>query len=557
MRDLNTTEDWRTEEILQRHKMLFDTSRDTILFVRRDDGRILEANPSAEAAYGYTRDELLKLTAMDLRAPESMGSLDAQMAEADNRGILFETVHTRKDGTTFPVEVNSRGVMVNGTRTLISIIRDITERKRTEEALKASEHRYRTIFENTQEVFYKVDPQGMIVDISPSCQRYSGYTPEEFIGKHVLSFYHNAGDGQAFLKAIREKGEVTDYETLVKSKDGRALYVSANARLVPGPTENEFGVEGMLRDVTERKQQEKALQYETAFLDAVINCSQEGIILLDVERQKVIENQRARDLWKIVDDVHDDEDAVLHMIRSLKDAGSFREKLAHLFEHPQDSIQLELELKDGTVLDSHTSPINGKDGKNFGRLWTFKDITELRRYARNLENLSGTDALTSLANRRRFDEVLEREWRRAIRNGSSISLIMIDIDFFKAYNDRYGHLMGDECLRLVGSAIARAVQRPTDLSARYGGEEFACILPDTDLKAAIVVARKTLASVRALDIPHLSSSVTGHVTVSIGAATLIPGEDESVSHLIESADRSLYQAKQGGRNRIQSSGREA
>jgi diguanylate cyclase (GGDEF)-like protein len=163
--------------------------------------------------------------------------------------------------------------------------------------------------------------------------------------------------------------------------------------------------------------------------------------------------------------------------------------------------------------------------------------------------------LTALANRRRFDEALQREWERAIHNQSPISLLMIDIDFFKAYNDRYGHPMGDECLRRVASAIAQTVTRPTDLSARYGGEEFACILSDTDMKGAVAVAQRILGAIRSLNLPHLLSTVADHVTVSIGVGTSTPADGQPYAQLIEAADRSLYRAKQNGRNQIRARGR--
>lgn len=177
---------------------------------------------------------------------------------------------------------------------------------------------------------------------------------------------------------------------------------------------------------------------------------------------------------------------------------------------------------------------------------------ELKRYRDLLENLAATDGLTGVPNRRHFDQALEREWRSAIRRKTELSLILIDIDYFKVYNDHYGHLKGDECLRTVGQTLMAGPRRPSELLARYGGEEFACFLPDTDLAGATHVARELLESVRALKIPHSGSQVADHVTLSLGVACMAPAVGEPPSLLIERADVQLYNAKKSGRNQVQS-----
>jgi diguanylate cyclase (GGDEF)-like protein len=175
---------------------------------------------------------------------------------------------------------------------------------------------------------------------------------------------------------------------------------------------------------------------------------------------------------------------------------------------------------------------------------------ELKRYHDILENLSVTDGLTGIANRRRFDQFLEREWRRAIRSHSSLSLILMDIDLFKAFNDHYGHLAGDDCLRTLAQGLNEVIQRPADLLARYGGEEFACILPETDAQGATGVAEKIHRKIDSLNIAFPSPTSGNHITVSMGLATLIPLKRQSSADLIRFADELLYEAKRLGRNRI-------
>ena len=165
-----------------------------------------------------------------------------------------------------------------------------------------------------------------------------------------------------------------------------------------------------------------------------------------------------------------------------------------------------------------------------------------------LRLLSYLDPLTGIANRRYFDEYLKREWQRARREQKAISLIMIDIDFFKHYNDLYGHQAGDECLTHVATALRGALMRPGDIVARYGGEEFAVVLPNTLLDGARIVADRIALLVNHLDIEH-SGSQTGKVTVSLGMASRLPLSEDGCARLVASADAALYQAKQTGRNR--------
>lgn len=168
---------------------------------------------------------------------------------------------------------------------------------------------------------------------------------------------------------------------------------------------------------------------------------------------------------------------------------------------------------------------------------------------RRLEELSRTDGLTGVANRRQFEEVLEREWRRAWRNGGALALLMIDIDDFKKYNDRYGHQAGDDCLRRVAAALKGALARASDVVARYGGEEFVVVLPGSEQAPAIVAAERLRQRVEQLALPHEASTVAKTVTISVGVASLCPTEQESAQRLLSGADQALYGAKRGGRNR--------
>lgn len=185
-----------------------------------------------------------------------------------------------------------------------------------------------------------------------------------------------------------------------------------------------------------------------------------------------------------------------------------------------------------------------------GNLLVLKD--ELDRANRELLLLSAQDGLTGIANRRMFDNRLRDEWQRAIREGSSVSLVLLDVDHFKHYNDEFGHQAGDECLRQVARVLASAGRRPGDVAARYGGEEFALILPNTSADGAMVVASAVCDAVRQLGIAHASAATYEMVTVSIGVSSMlpVPGDEARWQDLIQQADSCLYIAKQEGRDRV-------
>jgi diguanylate cyclase (GGDEF)-like protein len=194
---------------------------------------------------------------------------------------------------------------------------------------------------------------------------------------------------------------------------------------------------------------------------------------------------------------------------------------------------------------------------------------ELSRYRTELEEKIRLDPLTQIANRRALDEQLAAEWQRAMRRPSALAFLMIDVDFFKLYNDHYGHVAGDQCLKKVAQALAASVNRAGELTARYGGEEFAVLLPEADLARALRTAERICQAVRSLEIEHINSAVAPCVTVSIGVVCVQPvfaefappGQTESppriptesiqpgVQRMVNQADEALYQAKQLGRNR--------
>jgi len=235
------------------------------------------------------------------------------------------------------------------------------------------------------------------------------------------------------------------------------------------------------------------------------------------------------------------------------------EKIFHVYNQvystgkPKKSLEWEIACKNGKTMAvaASVSPILATGGDAVGFRGIVRDISIQKRVEKTLARQSFQDELTGLANRRRFDEELQREISRARRGGFSLSLLLADIDCFKGFNDHYGHLAGDNCLKQVASALQRAVYRAGDLVARYGGEEFTTILPQTEIEGASIVAERQRRQVEALNISNDPSTAAKTVTVSIGVITARPTAQTTPEQFIAAADKALYRAKKAGRNRYQ------
>jgi diguanylate cyclase (GGDEF)-like protein/PAS domain S-box-containing protein len=226
---------------------------------------------------------------------------------------------------------------------------------------------------------------------------------------------------------------------------------------------------------------------------------------------------------------------------------------------PVETLTYRCARKDGSYVWMEASMRLYHDEKTWepiGFVNVVRDVTsrkaaeeELNLAFRLVENLAMVDGLTGVANRRRFDDTMDQEWRRAMRDGSLLSLLMIDVDHFKPYNDIYGHVLGDACLRQIAEAAQKLIHRSSDLFARYGGEEFVVVLPNTDSGGAQLVAEQIRRAVEECRLAH-AGNPHGVVTVSIGCATLTLSHDSPSTALVEAADQALYQAKSAGRNRV-------
>jgi PAS domain S-box-containing protein len=261
----------QAEDVLKRYQVLSQYAHDIILFVR-SDGRIIEANDAALQTYGYRRDELLEMSISRLRAEYSPELIAKQMAEADKGGIIFETVHLGKDGRRIPVEVSSRGVTIGNERVLLSIVRDISERKRVEAALQKSEMRFRSIFEDSAVGIYLIDKDGRILDGNEAIQGMLGYGHDELLKLTVRDVTHPEDldeDNRRFAELMAGKYDSYQIEKRYLRKDGRIMVGRLFKSVIRDPAGKPLNYVSMVEDFTERKAGEEALQYKNKELGII------------------------------------------------------------------------------------------------------------------------------------------------------------------------------------------------------------------------------------------------------------------------------------------------
>ena len=272
------------EEMLRRYELLANNTQDIMLFVDADSGRILEANAAATAAYGYTRDELLTLTIYHLRAEASLGRTARQMAAADRDGVGFETEHRRKDGSRFPVEVRSHGASLNGARILLSVVRDITRRRKDEEALRESEERFAKAFAtNPAGIVLTTVREGRIVDVNETWQAMFGYSRDEALGRSLvdLGIWPSPDNRERDVAALLERGAFVNEELSLRRRSGETLVCLGSAAMLQ--VAGEQVVLSAWLDITERKRAEVALGKSEAQMRAVFRSLAEGIVFLNTD----------------------------------------------------------------------------------------------------------------------------------------------------------------------------------------------------------------------------------------------------------------------------------
>ena len=426
-----------------------------------------------------------------------------------------------------------------------------------------SEERHRIIFETSPSAGVVWRDDFIITDWNRQAEVVFGWSREEVLGRSFTDFLLPEAEQPRLEHDLPQMLQMNMPLHIVNDnmrRDGRVITCEWFNSWLPERPGHPREVLSLATDITERKQSELALAEQEQLWRTIINTSPDGILIISLDG---VINHVSEKLLSMTGFESADELIGRSMLEFVDPDWHAKaiERIGLMLQGTYTGAgEYRVIRKDGSHawFEANAEVLRNLDGSPREIFIIERDITErkktehdLTELTRSLELLSITDSLTGLANRRHFDVVLETEFGRHVRSGGELSLIMLDIDHFKAFNDTYGHLKGDDCLREVGRVLRECTSRAVDLAARYGGEEFVCILPDTDRNGAVFLAEQIRRGIEALAIPHSKSSVADHVTASLGVVTTNCSMDSSPLSILSQADELLYQAKSSGRNRIE------
>jgi diguanylate cyclase (GGDEF)-like protein/PAS domain S-box-containing protein len=403
-----------------------------------------------------------------------------------------------------------------------------------------------------------VDMDGKWLKVNPSLCEMTGYQEEEILG---MSYREMTPEedvlkvqtlSEELLAGTRDNFQI---EKRYIRKDQQLIFALLTVSIVRNEEKEPLFYISQIQDITEMKRNEERLK----LFAIVAENTQHGVMITDKKMKIVYVNKGFTSITGY--SFNEALDETPHLIQSGKhDKAFYQEMWRHIEERGYWEGEIWNKHKDGTISPEwlNISPVKEENGNISHYVAVFRNITNLKMIEHKLTKmneklsvLSSLDGLTGIPNRRSFDEELQNRWNESLASGTPLSLLMLDIDFFKKYNDTYGHLQGDECLKKVAMCLTETAAGPLNLVARYGGEEFAIVMANTDKVTAFTMAENVNKMIRDLRIPHLQSEVHDYVTVSVGVASILPGESTSPFTLIEKADRALYGAKAKGRDRVE------
>jgi len=418
---------------------------------------------------------------------------------------------------------------------------------------------YRIMAENLTDMISAHKPDGECIYVSPFINEVLGYSQMEMIGTSSYDYIHPK-DIEAVMKWYMNtlhNENVYKMEYRMKRKDGTYIWVETSMKRILD--NNNFVKEliAVTRDISKNKEIQKEVLMSNARFSTLINSMDDVVFTIDKELNysglfgkwyTKIGLTEEKVVGKNIREVFPDESHKIHEESAIK---------ALKGEHVVYNWSLIANNK-YLFYQISLSPMENSKGEIIGVVAIGRDITkkviienELKISNEKLKKLSFLDGLTNIPNRRYFDEYIARKWENVSEASVDFSMIMIDVDYFKAFNDTYGHIKGDECLKVISKEIKNCLRKPEDLICRYGGEEFAIVLPETSAKEAEIIAHRIRSKVEGLKITNNNSPINPYITVSIGFATMKPSKNTLYKTLISNADKALYKAKEKGRNRIE------
>ena len=530
-------------------------------------GRLIAVSDDWLTQLGYSRQEVLGKLSSSFLTPESRDHAISRVLPEFFRQGRCENVEYQmvcKGGRVIDVLMSAildKGA--NGQQpTSLAVVTDVTARKAAELKLAESERRYKGLVEDQSEMVSLATPDGELRFVNHAYARLHNTQPNEMSGKNLLDYVpeEHRSSVARHLQTICSHDHSVEYENQVCLPDGQARWISWTNRALADATGKVTLIHSVGRDINRRVAVEQRLKESEARYRLLAEYSADMVFQLDLGLVRNYVSPACREVLGYepeemigvgpVSMMHpEDAERVAQILRSLLDGRADRHTVINRIRH-RDGRWIWVEAQLRTLRNQQT-------GVPEGIIGALRDISarkaiedQLAEAHRRLEVLAGQDGLTGLPNRRIFDGTLSSEHRRARREKQSLALVMIDVDWFKPYNDRYGHPAGDDCLKQIGRIISDAIRRAGDIVARYGGEEFVVILANTDEFGAAVVGERIRQAISLAAIPH-DASPNRIVTISLGVASLAHDACEGTPEtLLHEADRALYRAKSQGRNTV-------
>lgn len=548
-------------------RTIFDSASDGITLLDVNAGHFVAANESVCRMLGYTQEEFLHLRVSDLHPRESLQSVfeTYEKVNKNELSIARNIPLIKKDKSIMYADISGSVIAMDGKEYSVGVIRNITERKKSEELLAISEKRYRLLADNVTDIIFTMDMNLHYTYVSPSAYRIAGYDAMELTNMKIDAMV-DPETLNRFIAILREELEIEkqpcrdlkrsrtlEYQHI--HRDGSRLWVETTLNFLRDENNAVVGIIGTAHDVTERKRMEEKLRFEEQRFrnfvehssDIIVSVNLDGIITYINPAIELVlgytpeERIGARGFELIHPDDMD------FLIRSFA-------ALSTDPKAPAIHGEMHLRHKDGTyrTLEAVGSSLV-KNNMVEAVIINYRDITErklaeeaLQKSEQRYLELSILDDLTQVYNSRHFHAQLEKEMERSNRYEQPLTLLLLDLDKFKTFNDTYGHVEGDNVLSRLGQVVKRCLRDP-DSAYRYGGEEFTVILPMTTKDEGIITAQRIRNEFgKEVFTPLPGTEIL--VTMSIGVSQYIPRED--MKSFVHRVDQLMYQAKKHGRNRI-------
>ncbi len=395
------------------YKIFIENSGNAIFFT--EESKIIDCNKAAIKMFGFnSKEQLLGRFPFDFsfglqtegnRSNERSKELISEAHSKSTKEFSWKFI--KSDGTSFDAEVVLNSFNHENHDILQFSICDITFRSNSEKEILKSENKYKKIFENVQDVFYQTDINGIITEISPSIEKYSRYIHKDVVGQPIDKFYHDPTSRKKLIDEILENGEAHDFEVLLKGKDNQLVLGSVNAHFLFDELGKISGIEGTIRDLTERKQAEEKLRLSFSLLEATLDSTTDGILVVNRSGKITSYNKQFKRMFNHSEGIlesGEDTAAIDSVLSQLKDPDQFVSKVQYLYDHPEVDSYDTIELKDGRILERYSCP-QYLDGEPIGRVWNFRDVTVRKRdeqqmqlMAHTLKSINESISITSTSN---------------------------------------------------------------------------------------------------------------------------------------------------------------